>query len=177
METTRQSILDHASRLAVSLGDVPSLNALAAAAGVSKGGLMHHFPTRDALLTALVVDGIAEVDLAMERASGQTETLKTWLKLSIPDATGIALFQSMASIFFAGKSDHGAIQNLAKEATHRWEARLKKELGSKEAARTALLLGDGLLFGAISGSITRDNSATYLRSAQAAVEAVVKAAK
>lgn len=177
METTRQVILNHASRLAVSQGEVPSLNALAAAAGISKGGLMHHFPSRDALLTALVVEGIAEVDAAMQLATGPTETLRTWLKLSIPDETGIALFQSMASIFFAGKSDHGGIQDLALEATHRWEARLKTELGSKEAARTALLLGDGLLFGAISGSITGKNSAAYLRTAEAAVGAVVKEAE
>lgn len=170
----RQTILDHATGLAVSCGDIPSLNALAGAAGISKGGLMHHFPTRDALLTALAIDGIAAVDAAMELASGRTETLRTWLTLSIPDAEGITLFQSIASIFFAGKSDHGEIHNLCAEATSRWETRLRAELGSSEAARVALLLGDGLLFGAISGSITSDNSSGFLRSAETAVLAVAE---
>lgn len=177
MDTTRQSILDHAARLAVSQGEVPSLNILAAAVGISKGGLMHHFPTRDALLTALAIDGIAEVDAAMNLASGRTETLRAWLALSIPDENGIALFQAMASVFFAGKSDDATIQKLGMEATSRWESRLKSELGSSEAARVALLLGDGLLFGAISGNITSKNSAGYLLTAEAAVAAVMKASK
>ena len=85
METSRQTILDHAARLAVSEGEVPSLNTLAAAAGVSKGGLMHHFPTRDALLNALAKDGIASIDAALLQASEGTELLRTWLNMSIPD--------------------------------------------------------------------------------------------
>jgi AcrR family transcriptional regulator len=177
METTRKTILDHACRLSISLGEVPSLNALAKDVGISKGGLMHHFPSRDALLNAMVVDGIDQVDVALKQAGAGIETLRTWLKLSIPDKTGIALFQSMAAIFFAGKSDHGPIQELVVEATKRWEVLLKKELGSVQVARTAMLLGDGLLFGAISGSITEKNAAAYLSSAEAAVAALSEVAR
>lgn len=177
METVRQTILDHASRLAVSSGEVPSLNTLAAAAGVSKGGLMHHFPTRDALLTALAIDGIASVDAALLQASEGTELLRTWLKMSIPDEKGIALFQAMASVFFAGKSAQGSIHNLSVEANRSWEALLQGALGSAEAARTARLLGDGLLFGAISGTITSENASTYLQTAEEAVNTIAKAAR
>ena len=177
MDTTRKTILEHAGRLSVSLGEVPSLNALAKAAGISKGGLMHHFPSRDALLTAMVADGIDEVDQALNGASGGIHTLRTWLKLSIPDKSGVVLFQSMAAIFFAGKSDHGQIEEQVLQATKRWEALLKKELGSTQTARAAMLVGDGLLYGAISGTISEKNASSYLSAAEAAVGALMEAGR
>lgn len=173
METTRQVILEHAARLAVAEGEVPSLNALASAAGLSKGGLMHHFPSREVLLIAMAADGIAAIDTALSVASGKLDVLRTWLNLSIPDKNGIALFQSMASVFFAGKSEQGPIQDLVKEANERWATLLTRELGSSSAARVALLLGDGLLLGAISGTITSKNANSYLKSAEDAIDALV----
>lgn len=175
MESTRQTILEQASRLAIAHGEVPSLNALAAAAGLSKGGLMHHFPTRDALLMALASDGIALVDGALQQASLEGKVLQTWLKLSIPEKNDRAFFQAMASLFFAGKSDQRAIQKLAKEANKRWEALLATELGGAEEARVAQLLGDGLLFGSITGTIKSKNAAIHLKSAQSAIAALIAA--
>ncbi|MGC5010447.1 TetR/AcrR family transcriptional regulator [Streptosporangium sp. DT93] len=49
-ERTRRAILDAAERIFTERGAQVSLADIAAAAGVTKGGLMHHFPTRDALL-------------------------------------------------------------------------------------------------------------------------------
>jgi AcrR family transcriptional regulator len=177
METARQTILDHATQLVMAHGEVPSLNALAIAAGVSKGGLMHHFPTRDALLRALAVDAIAAVDAALEKSEVGIELLRTWLKLSIPDDQGVVLFQSMASVFFKGKSRHGQILSLSNEANQRWETSLAEALGSAEAARAARLLGDGLLFGSISGTITGANAAAYLQTAEQAVDSIAKATR
>ncbi len=174
MENTRQAILDHASRLSVAQGEVPSLNVLATAAGISKGGLIHHFPSRDALLIALAEQGITAVDAALEEAAGHGEVLQTWLELSLPDQQGVALFQSLAAVFFAGRSDHTAIQELVSEANQRWEALLGIELGSATAARVARLLGDGLLLGAISGTISSNDTAAYLRTAQDAVNALIE---
>ena len=175
MENTRPSILDHASRLAAAKGEVPSLNALAAAAGISKGGLIHHFPSRDALLTALAEQSIATVDTALGQAVGRGDLVQTWLELSLPDQRGIGLFQSLAAVFFAGRSDHGAIQELVTEANKRWEVLLESELGSTAAARAARLLGDGLLLGAISGTISSSDATAYLRTAKDAVSAIVEA--
>ena len=145
------------------------------AAGISKGGLIHHFRSRDALLNALAVQGIAAVDTALQQASGRNDLLRTWLELSLPDQQGIALFQSLASVFFAGRSDHREIERLVSEANQRWEVLLESELGSATAARAARLLGDGLLLGAITGTIPRNDTTIYLRAAQDAVYALVEA--
>lgn len=174
MENSRQIILDHASRLAIAQGEVPSLNALAAAAGISKGGLIHHFPSRDALLHALAVQGIAAVDAALLEASSRGEILRTWLALSLPDHEGVALFQSLASVFFAGRPDHSSIDLLVSDANQRWELLLESELGNATAARVARLLGDGLLLGAISGTIPSSDTNEYLETARVAVNALVE---
>jgi len=50
----RQQLLDVAARLAASEGMAAvTLDAVSAASSVSKGGLLHHFPTKNALLDAL----------------------------------------------------------------------------------------------------------------------------
>jgi len=50
----RQQLLEVAARLAGESGmSAVTLDAVSAASGVSKGGLLHHFPTKNALLDAL----------------------------------------------------------------------------------------------------------------------------
>ena len=52
----RDKMLDAAETVIArdGIGDV-TLDAVAAAAGISKGGLLHHFPSKDALVQALVI--------------------------------------------------------------------------------------------------------------------------
>ncbi|MDQ0563829.1 AcrR family transcriptional regulator [Rhizobium mesoamericanum] len=50
----RQQLLDVAARLTMEQGiSAVTLDAVSGASGVSKGGLLHHFPTKNALLDAL----------------------------------------------------------------------------------------------------------------------------
>lgn len=55
-ERTRSAVLAAAAHAIVEKGTGVSLAHIAKAAGVSKGGLLHHFPTREDLLVALVDD-------------------------------------------------------------------------------------------------------------------------
>lgn len=50
---TRQALLDGAARALLAHGASVSLDVIAREAGVSKGGLLHHFPAKDTLLIAL----------------------------------------------------------------------------------------------------------------------------
>ena len=62
------------------------LDAVAAKAGVSKGGLLYHFPTKAKLLEALVEQFLAEFDGALndrERESGGAENATTRAYLDI----------------------------------------------------------------------------------------------
>ncbi|WP_305786311.1 TetR/AcrR family transcriptional regulator [Symbioplanes lichenis] len=53
---TRRIVLDAAARVVGRQGSGASVDAIARAAGVSKGGLLHHFKSRDQLLLALAED-------------------------------------------------------------------------------------------------------------------------
>jgi AcrR family transcriptional regulator len=59
-ELTRERLLAAARREALEAGSAMSLASVAKRAGVSKGGLLHHFRTKDALLLALTLEIVEE---------------------------------------------------------------------------------------------------------------------
>lgn len=64
---TRSRILAAAEELSCETGPARvSLEAVAARAGVSKGGLLYHFPTKHALLRALIEEHVAEMRRVIE---------------------------------------------------------------------------------------------------------------
>lgn len=65
-ELTRMALLEAAERVLQKQGAALSLDAVAREAGVSKGGLLHHYPSREALLSALA---LALVDRFRERVA------------------------------------------------------------------------------------------------------------
>ena len=75
---TRAHILAAAAELAKEKGAAHiSIEAIAQRAGLSKGGLLYHFPRKDALIQALVEQHMAEVDAVLaevETATGQRRT-------------------------------------------------------------------------------------------------------
>jgi len=64
---TRQRLLDAAVRVASVHGAAFSLDAVVRESGVSKGGLLYRFPSRDALVAGLVTDVLERYDEAVAR--------------------------------------------------------------------------------------------------------------
>lgn len=58
LERTRKAILAAATSAVLSHGTSVSLKSIAASAGVSKGGVIHHFPTKETLLAAVVDESL-----------------------------------------------------------------------------------------------------------------------
>lgn len=59
----RRQLLDQAARLSLQDGlAAMSLQGVASAAGVTKGGLLHHFPSKQALVEAMFTDFLATLD-------------------------------------------------------------------------------------------------------------------
>lgn len=68
-EQVRRAILDCANRLITERGAADlSIQAVADAAGVSKGGVFHHFPNRQALILAMLQD-------LLDQSNGRIDTL------------------------------------------------------------------------------------------------------
>jgi AcrR family transcriptional regulator len=65
-ERTRRALLDAAATALRSHGPSVSLDAVALEAGVSKGGLLHHFRSKDALFVGLAEEWMARFDQAVQ---------------------------------------------------------------------------------------------------------------
>lgn len=74
-KATRRKLLDAAAEICAEGANSVSLEAVAARAGVSKGGLLYHFPSKNALLRAMVADHVAAIRAQVEsRAPGAFAT-------------------------------------------------------------------------------------------------------
>lgn len=83
----RDQILDAVERLLVRDGvDAVRLDAVAREAGVSKGGLLHHFPSKRALVQGVVVRLADRFDAVLpEPGSPPGAFTLAWLDASIPE--------------------------------------------------------------------------------------------
>lgn len=147
----RSQILHTARRLTLEGGAVPSLNAVVEAAGVSKGGLMHHFPTRSALVVGLARQALDEVDAAMAEAAAVGAAARTWLELSLPDDNDRALLQALASSFRPTDDEFGPLLRDSVIAIDRWEALIASEVGDEIQAHAIRLVGDALVANSLVG--------------------------
>lgn len=73
-EQTRRELLAAATRVLIERGPTASLDAIAKVAGVSKGGLLHHFPTRDDLFLALVRSQLEQFRRLVDEAHDPADT-------------------------------------------------------------------------------------------------------
>jgi AcrR family transcriptional regulator len=73
-ETTRQQILNAAAQVIQTHGtEALTLEAVALAAGVSKGGLLYHFPGKSALIGGMIEHVLAAFDVALAEAEAYDE--------------------------------------------------------------------------------------------------------
>jgi AcrR family transcriptional regulator len=147
----RSRMLAEARRLTLEQGAIPSLNAVAAAAEVSKGGLVHHFPSRAALVEGLAGAALEEVDEAMRAAAALGKAAETWLRISVPGGDDVQLFRALAIAHYAVESPGDPVAASAREAVRRWEEMIARELGDAGRAHVVRLVGDGLAANLIAG--------------------------
>ncbi|EFQ84607.1 transcriptional regulator, TetR family [Aeromicrobium marinum DSM 15272] len=144
--STRDRLLDAFETLVVGAGSrSATLDAVAAEAGVSKGGLLYHFHSKDDL-----VEGM----LDRLRAQGEDDTVRMrqapngpvdfYLETSVDSGSDFdrAL---IATARIAQESDPRASAALA-DLREAWFGVLQEHLGDDSLARTIQLIGDGLYF-------------------------------
>ena len=151
MGTARERILDAAEEL-ITAGQVPpALDAVAAAAGVSKGGLLYHFD-KQSLLRALVTRAVQRFDEQLTAAAAQQMTAAAWLRLSVPAPGERTLYRAMMSMMRLTTSGEFDLPQEVGDAEQRWQQMLTAELGDPVRARLVRLVGDGLFLAALTGS-------------------------
>ncbi|MDZ7928383.1 MAG: TetR/AcrR family transcriptional regulator [Agrobacterium sp.] len=165
-EIVRRSLLDCAAKLAADQGVAAlSVQAVADAAGVTKGGLFHHFASKQALLEAVMADLLggldAEIDALISqdceacRASARAyvnavfadrdrESGRQWAAISV-SMVGEPSLRRLWTGWFEGRlirhkdTDEGVVLELVRLATDGiWFADLMAEDGKADGDRAAL---------------------------------------
>lgn len=152
--TTRDRILDALRDILIEEGSAAvTLEAVAAAAEVSKGGLLYHFPSKRALMAGLVQRLTAEAEeefAAAERTEGGAT--RVFLATSLPKSRKEAdLYWSLiAALRSKELASPEAVQHIH-DIFVRWAQMLHAEIGDPVLAETIRLVGDGLYLSAIAG--------------------------
>jgi AcrR family transcriptional regulator len=149
----RDRILDAYTDLVVTSGpETVTLDAVASAAGVSKGGLLYHFGSREALLEGLLARARAlnDDDLAAARSAPEG-VARYYLRTSVDEpAAASPVYRATVTLIKLATTEPRAA-----EATRRclagWRAALTDELGDPFAADLVAAVGDGIYLRAIVG--------------------------
>jgi len=144
---TRQQILRAAAGAVRREGPSVSLDAIAREAKVSKGGLMHHFPTREQLLLALMESlyGTFEADVAAgvpEDDTGPGRLARSYIRVSF---AGIEPSDdaSDSHLLLAQLLGLPAMRRHLEEADTRWHTALVKDGLNPRIARLIIAATDG----------------------------------
>ncbi|MFU8947119.1 TetR/AcrR family transcriptional regulator [Mycetocola zhadangensis] len=122
-----------------------TLEAVASRAGVSKGGLLYHFGSKDALSIGLVhrLHHLADEDLALMATAGSGPV--TYLIRTSIDAASPLDRSLIATSRLAQAQDARAGEALA-TIRNQWLALITDAVGDPAVARAIVLVSDGLYF-------------------------------
>ncbi|MBG6084330.1 TetR/AcrR family transcriptional regulator [Zhihengliuella flava] len=141
-----------------------TLDAVAERAGVSKGGLLYHFKSKDALADA-VIEGLHETAAAdRELMAAAPEGPARYFVRGSLEATSDVDTYFNAVLRLATAQHPGATDALA--AIHNeWLALIRDEVGDEAVAEAIMLIGDGLYYhAALPGAGDAASTASHFRS-------------
>lgn len=124
----KDALLDAAEAVLFEQGtQALTLSAVADRAGVSKGGLLYHFPTKEALVTALVRRVIAEFDELIDSFDDGSPTgySRAYVQATFQILTGEARAHRRWSAITAAATDPDLAAPL-NEAMARWHGRARE---------------------------------------------------
>ncbi|MDI9969471.1 TetR/AcrR family transcriptional regulator [Rhodococcus ruber] len=152
---TRDRILDALERTLVDVGVAQvTLEGVAAAAGVSKGVLLYHFPTKEAMLAAMVRRLGERGDARLADAVAGGTPVAEWY-LADPDETGdsaeMDLFRSTVAALRSADGRHDDVHRAVVEVLRSWDEGLRAEIDDPVTAEIVRLVGDGIYLGAMLG--------------------------
>ena len=150
---TRERILDALRHVLASGGaSAVTLESVAAQAGLSKGGLLYHFKTKQSLYDGLLDAALVEVTAAMAERTARLSPAHAYLDYALPESEEEAAYT--AALIAAVRADDAvgpdAAERLA-ETFRRWDAPLLAGVADPILAETIRLVGHGLYLGAVAG--------------------------
>lgn len=157
-EATRAAILDAAQARLLSQGPAGLvLDAVAADAGVSKGGLLYHFPSKEALVAGLTRRMLAGFDETQSdlRSADPADTgawTRAYLRSTVTEAGDPAddSARLLAGLLAAQGGDPARLESI-RERFQAWQERLEDDGIDPVRATIVRLASDGLWLSALLG--------------------------
>lgn len=153
-EGTRDRILDALEELLIE-GGAPNitLEAVAARAGVSKGGLLYHFPGKEPLLVGAVERLGERVDAQLQRAIAEGTSIAQWYLEPADESrdTDVAVTRSILAAMRSADGAYGEVQQGLVRIMRVYDEHLVNELGDPVLAEIVRLTGDGVYLNQILG--------------------------
>jgi len=144
----RNAVLDAFESMLIEVGERgATLDAVAARAGVSKGGLLYHYPNKEALVAALLdrFDTLAQEEIEAMKTAPEGAGVY-FIKAAIWD--GGPLDRSFVAATRLAEVAHSETQRRFARIQKQWLEVLTEELG-EDLARAVRYMSDGLYFNAM----------------------------
>lgn len=142
----RESVLNAFERILIDTGArAATMDAVARLAGVSKGGLLYHFASKDALEGAMIerLHALVDEDVAMIEAAPEGP-ISYFVRSSAMEDD--ALDRAVVAASRLAQNGHpGAIVAL-RQTRERWEDALRPHVRDQTALELVMLVSDGLYF-------------------------------
>lgn len=146
VDTTRKIILDAASRVTARDGALNlTLEAVAKEAGVSKGGLLYHFPNKEALISSMIDEHLASWNKAVEAAKDDKagSFTRAFVKTTI---TPVDLETQLGSGLLAAVALNPDLLGPVKKHYTAWQKEIEQDGINPVTATLVRLAADGLYF-------------------------------
>ena len=124
-----------------------TLDAVARHAGVSKGGVLYHFPNKRALIEAMIERLIGDIEARADAEKQRLDGVNTRLRaLSLADATHLPEEDAMSLAILAASAEDPTLLGPVRETVAGWFAQVEDEANDVDAALLVLLANQGLRF-------------------------------
>jgi AcrR family transcriptional regulator len=152
--SSRDRILDAYADLLITEGErQATLEAVAAGANVSKGGLLYHFPSKDQLAVGLCdrLSMLATEDAEAMRGADEGPA-RYYVRSS--QYAGTPLDRALVAVSRLRQSGDSRARATIEAASSGWLAVLHDALGDLDVARAVKLIGDGLYYNALNRALS-----------------------
>lgn len=142
----RERVLDAFEAIVIADGErTATLDATAKAAGVSKGGLLYHFGSRDELVAGLLarLEALNDADLA-KMTTAEEGPVAYYLRTSVMEDEALDRALIAASRLAQGGS--AAAAEALRDSRRRWENAIRPHVRDAASLDLVMLLSDGLYF-------------------------------
>ncbi|GAA1322732.1 TetR/AcrR family transcriptional regulator [Brachybacterium rhamnosum] len=173
--SAREDLLDALEGLLIDDGErAATLDAVAARAGVSKGGLLYHFPSKTALFDGLAgrLRDLAAADLEL-MASAPDGPSAYYVRSSVWEDT--AFDRTLVAASRLSWTEDAPVRRAFADVRASWLALILEEVGDPAAAEAIMLIGDGLYYNAVlGGSSVPDGTAAGSRDLDGLLSVVAR---